>query len=332
MLPWVFIFWTFMFVRDLLILSVCLLPSLVHGEWYTHDDSAMGTVIRIEIWQESKEQADKLFTESMAELNRIDALMSPYKEQSELSLINQNAADGPVSVGMELYNLIARSLYFSNLSDGAFDITFASVGFLYDYRKGMRPKGKQLEDAVSLVNYKWLLLNPDHHSIEFKKKGMKIDLGGIAKGYAVDRVYQILVAKGVKHGVITAGGDNRLIGDRRGRPWVLGIKHPRGEGYVLRLPLSELAISTSGDYERYFDEGEMRYHHIIDPQKGDSARALVSATIIANDATTSDALSTTVFVLGPEKGIGLVNKLDGISAIVIDNHGKVFYSNDLQPD
>lgn len=321
-----------MIVRYSVFFLIGLWSSLVYGEWYTHDDSAMGTVVRFEIWHESKAQAEKIFEEAMAELNRIDVLMSPYKEQSELSLINKKAAESPVSVSRELYDIIDQSIYFSNLSRGAFDITFASVGFLYDYREGIRPKAEQLQKAASLVNYKWLKLDPVHHSIEFKKQGMKIDLGGIAKGYAVDRVYQILVAKGVKHGVITAGGDNRLIGDRRGRPWVLGIKHPRGEGYVLRLPLSGIAISTSGDYERFFEEGEMRYHHIIDPKKGDSARSLVSATIIADDATTSDALSTTLFVLGAEKGIELVNQLEGISAIVIDSHGKVFYSDDLQSD
>jgi thiamine biosynthesis lipoprotein len=160
---------------------------------------------------------------------------------------------------------------------------------------------------------------------------VRIDLGGIAKGYAVDRAIDITRDCGIERAMISAGGDSRIIGDRGGRPWMIGIRHPRdSSGIALRLPLSDSAISTSGDYERFFIADGKRVHHIIDPDTGRSAGASWSATVIGPDALTTDALSTTIFILGAADGLALIESLDGFDAIVIDSGGKVHYSSGFQ--
>lgn len=289
----------------------------------------MGTRVFVELWQDDPQQATLLMQQVMDEMERINQLMSPYVETAELYKVNRDAATDPVVVSRELFTLIQRANHFSEISDGAFDITFASVGHRYDYRKHIRPTEPERKAAAALIDYRHLTLDAEHSTVAFARPGMRIDLGGIAKGYAVDNAVAILQAAGVTHAVVTAGGDSRLIGDHRGRPWMLGIKHPRGEEHVITLPLADAAVSTSGDYERYFDEDGVRFHHIIDPAKGDSPRDLLSVTILADRSIDADALSTTVFVMGPQKGLKLVNSLAGVSAILIDQTGKVTYSDDL---
>ena len=256
--------------------------------------------------------------------------MSPYKEQSDLSRINQQAFSSPVKTTPEIYRIIKTSLQYSEMTEGAFDITFSSVGYLYDYREHKRPDKTAIAANLSGINFRHLMLNDQEHSVGFQSKGMRIDLGGIAKGYAVDNAIKILKTAGVINAYVSAGGDSFALGDRKGRPWFIAIKHPRNANQVLlSIPLENLAVSTSGDYERYFDEDGVRYHHIINPKTGDSARESQSVTILANDSITADALSTSVFILGPQKGLKLINSLSGISAVIADKDGKVHYSDDL---
>ncbi len=291
----------------------------------------MGTRISVELFHADAAVARQSIDAVIGEMRRIDAIMSPYIESSELAEINRGAYDHDVKTSHELYSLIQRSNEFSDLSRGAFDITFASVGFLYDYRQGKRPDQSQVRAATGLINYRNLLMNDEARTIRFSRPGVRIDLGGIAKGYAVDRCIRLLQHLGVRNALVTAGGDSRMIGDRWGRPWTIGVRDPRRQDQVVALiPLMDVAVSTSGDYERYFEEDGVRYHHIIDPQSGDSARALRSVTVIGPDATTTDALSTSVFVLGLERGMQLVNELQDIDAILVDNKGRLHYSNDLQ--
>jgi len=167
--------------------------------------------------------------------------------------------------------------------------------------------------------------------LHFAKDGMKIDLGGIAKGYAIDAVIQLWTQQAIKHGIISVGGDTRVMGENNGRPWVLGIRNPRGDGSVIKLPIIDASVSTSGDYERFFIEEGRRYHHILKPSTGISVRSVLSATVIADTTVDSDALSTTVFVLGAEAGLALIESLANTSCIIIDNKGKVHYSSDLSP-
>jgi thiamine biosynthesis lipoprotein len=301
------------------------------GRWFSRDEAIMGTAIRVELWCEDRARAEGAIDAVMAEMHRIDALMSPYKESSELSRINREAARRPVEVCAELFDLVERSLHFSELSGGAFDITYASAGHLYDYRRRLRPTAEQLAAACEAIGYRHLRLDRASRSLAFARAGMRIDLGGFAKGYAVDSGAAILARHGIRHAAVAAGGDSRLLGDRCGRPWTIGVRDPRREGEVVALlPLQDVAVSTSGDYERYFDDGDERCHHLIDPRTGRSPRDVHSVTVIAADGLTSEALSKTVFVLGPERGIRLVESVADADVVVVDAAGRLHSSAGLQ--
>lgn len=309
---------------------VWLSPALC-ADWLNEQADIMGTKITVELFHPDTALTRRAADAVLEEMRRIDQTMSPYIETSELARVNAQAFSHPVVISPELFSLIQRSLSVSELTEGAFDITFASVGFLYDYRRGKRPDAETLRDSTPLINYHNLILDEKSHSIRFSKAGVRIDLGGIAKGHAVDRSMDILRKMGIQHALVTAGGDSRVMGDRWGRPWNIGVRDPRNkDALVAVIPLQDVAVSTSGDYERYFEEDGVRYHHIIDPTSGDSARELRSVSIIGPDATTTDALSTSVFVLGPQRGLELVNRLPGIDAILVDNKGQLHYSDGLQ--
>lgn len=308
------------------------ISSSVNAEWFKAERAIMGTAIHVELWHKNKNIANKNIEGVFTEMHRIDELMSPYKPNSEISIINNQASRHPVKISQELFNLIQRSIKISELSQGAFDITFASIGYMYDYRKKLAPSTKEISEYLKSINYKHIKLNQKNLSLFFTKPGTRIDLGGIAKGYAVDNAIKILQLNGIKQAMVSAGGDTRIIGDKGGHPWLVGIRAPRKkhESAVV-IPLSDTAISTSGDYERYFIKDNIRHHHIINPATGDSARELRSVSIIGPDSTTTDALSTTVFILGLKEGMKLVASLPDIEAIIIDNHGTLHFSNGLMP-
>lgn len=292
----------------------------------------MGTSILAEVWSTDPGKADAGIAAVMREMHRIDELMSPFRQDSELSLVNREAADHPVKISRELFDLIERSIYFSRISHGAFDITFSSVGYMYDYREGVAPSDADIKKALPGINYRHIALDRQASTIRFARQGMRIDLGGIAKGYAVDNSIAILSKMGFHQALVTAGGDSRILGDKHGKPWMTGIRDPRRQDEsVVVIPLSDAAISTSGDYERYFMRDGIRYHHILNPKTGKSVRGTRSATVIGPDATTTDALSTTLFVLGWEKAMKLLEKLPGIDAVIIDSNGKLHYSSGLEP-
>ena len=292
----------------------------------------MGTRIAVDLWHDDAAKGEAAIDAVMTEMRRIDALMSHYKPDSQISKINAHAAEEAVVVDVELFDLLKQALHFSEITDGAFDITYASVGYLYDYRRHVRPTDEQIRGALPGVNFRHLHLDAAMHSVRFERAGMRIDLGGIGKGYAVDRGIGILQSLGVAHAEVTAGGDARIIGDHMGKPWIVGIRHPDDRTKVVtRIPLIDTAMSTSGDYERYFDEDGVRYHHIIDPRSGHSASRVRSATILGLTATQTDGLSKTAFVLGPEQALEIINRLPEFDAVFIANDGRVLYSKGLEP-
>ena len=313
-----------------MLILLCVFVPYVQAEWLHRTEAIMGTEVVVDLWAESVSDGEQAIAAVMADMRRIESLMSPYIESSELFQVNKLAAENPVTVSQELFTLIEKSLWYSKISDGAFDITFASAGKLYDYRAGERPDDNTLEQAAALIDYKDLLLDKKSRTIAFKHKGMRIDLGGIAKGHAVDSSINVLRQRGIQAAAVSAGGDSRMLGSRGDRPWVIGIKHPRAEGkQAVKIPLADTALSTSGDYERFYIEDGVRYHHILDPRSGKSASSVQSVSILSPLSVDSDALSTTVFVMGIEKGLALVNRLPGIDAIIIDGDGKLHYSDDL---
>ena len=317
-------------VLALALIVTSAIGSTAHAQWYHDTQPIMGTRVHAELWHEDAEQGRELLGRVMAEMRRIESTYSPFLEDSELSRINREAPLGWVETTAEMIGLLEVSRKVSGLSGGAFDITYASVGRYYDYREGLRPDSEQIEQAVQAIDYRHIELDIGARRVRFTHPQVYIDLGGIAKGFAVDRCIDILLAAGVAQAEVSAGGDSRILGDRRGEPWKVGIRDPRdADAFAALLPLMDTAVSTSGDYERFFEEDGVRYHHILDPQTGDSARDSWSVTILGPSATFTDALSTSVFVLGPQAGLALIDSLPGIDAIIIDTQGRLRYSADL---
>jgi thiamine biosynthesis lipoprotein len=313
------------------VLLCCAVPA--RAEWVRRvTDGIMGTRITVELWAEDAANGDRAIDAVLDEMRHIDESMSTYKPTSEVSQVNAKAADGPMHISKELFDLLTTAKEYSVITDGAFDITYASVGYLYDFRQHVRPDDAQIAKALPAVNYQHVILDPKNQTVQFSQKGVRIDLGGIAKGYSVDRGIDVLKSRGYTRAYVGAGGDSRIIGDRFGKPWVVGIRDPaKGEGNVIaRIPLVDAAISTSGDYERFFEEKGVRYHHIIDPHTGHSASKVRSATVIGPYATRTDGLSKTAFVLGPEKAMEIYNRLDDIDAIIVKLDGTVVYSKGMQ--
>ena len=306
-------------------------PHAGQAAWFKREEAIMGTAITVELWADDDLSGHAAIDAVMAEMHRIDRAMSPHKADSELSQINRQAATKPVRLSPEMFGLLERALAFSSLSGGAFDISYASVGHLYDYRAGIAPGTAALTQARLAIGWRGLKLDRAAGTLSFAHPGMRIDLGGFAKGHAVDNAVAILAGLGITHAFVSAGGDSRVIGDRRGRPWTIGVRHPRdAEALVALLPLEDTAVSTSGDYERYFEAGGVRHHHIIDPTTGRSPVAIHSVTILAADGLTAEAMSKSLFVLGVERGMALIESQPGIDAIVVDARGHLHYSTGLQ--
>lgn len=310
--------------------AVAPLYRRANDHWLKREEAIMGTAIKIELWSEDRLAGEVAMSAVMDEMHRIDHAMSPYRPDSELSRINRDAGTAPVAVSAEMFQLLTRAARFSHLSAGAFDISYAAVGRLYDYRMGTRPTPAELTNARAAVGYHHVVLDAHAHTVRFARPGMCIDLGGFAKGYAVDNATAILRQRGVAHANVSAGGDSRVLGDRRGRPWMIGIRNPRRPGEVVAmLPLQDTSISTSGDYERYFIEDGERFHHLIDPATGRSPSAVHSVTILAEDGLCAEAFSKCVFVLGLEKGMELIESQPSLDAVVVDAAGTLHYSRGL---
>ena len=304
-----------------------LLAMPAQAQWQQQDWDVMGTRASVTLWTE--QDAAPLFDALKEEMARLNALLSPWVESSELARVNAHAGETTQTISLEFYQLLVRSLDYYQLTDGAFDITFASAGHLYDYRKGKAPDDSELAAANQHIGADRIELTaPD--KVRFRDPGTRIDLGGIAKGYAIDQGIALLKEAGVRHAYLSLGGDSYVLGDHRGRPWEVGIQHPRSKKDIaMKLPMANLAMSTSGDYQRYFIQDGRRIHHILSPKTGKSIDGLASVTVLCDNSIDADALSTSVFVLGAEKGLALINRLPDTSAIIIDREGNVTYSDDL---
>ncbi|WP_347332648.1 FAD:protein FMN transferase [Marinimicrobium locisalis] len=318
--------------------SLAFLPVSVpvSAEWFSDEQAIMGTQVVARLWHTDPEAGREALAAVMEEMHRINRHFSPYLEGSELSRLNREAVkaskQAPLSISDELAWLLAQSIRYGKLTDGAFDVTFGSVGRYYDYREGQQPDKAAREALLAAIDYRKIHLDAQAGEVYFGHPKLYVDLGGIAKGYAVDRAVAVLRERGIEHASVGAGGDTRLLGDHRGRPWRVGIKNPRSpEEVAIVLPLQNEAISTSGDYERYFinSEGE-RVHHILNPSTGASAQGVASATVLGPNSIDTDALSTSVFVMGVEPGLALIDRLEGFEAVVITAEGKVHYSKGLE--
>lgn len=307
------------------------LSAPVRAQWHVYRDTAMTTSVELEFWAEDADRADAIAERVLAVFHQVDRQMSRYRDDSELSRVNRDAAQGPVPVSDSLFRVLAKAQAVSELSQGAFDITFGSVGYFYDFRAGRKPSEAELQQGLAQVDYRAVELDPQARTVHFRHPGVVTDLGGIAKGYAVDLGVERLRQAGVRHARLSAGGDMRLHGDKRGRPWLVGVKDPRADGrQAVVLPLSEVSISTSGDYERFFiDESGERIHHILSPRTGKPVHGVQSVTVLGPDTLSTDGLSTAVFVLGWEQGLAMIEALDGFDAIVIDDQRRMHFTSGL---
>ena len=273
----------------------------------------MGTLVEITVIPAN----EKAIREAFEALKKVDALMSTYKEDSETSILNR---EGKAQVSEETLEVIEDAIKFSNLTDGAFDITCRPLINLWKKAKKEEkvPTEEEMEEAISLVGYQRIIL--EGNQIRLEKEGMQIDLGGIAKGYAVDKAIEALKKNSIKRALVNAGGDLYALGtDPQGEKWQIGVQDPREEDKIIDIiKVKDKAVATSGDYRRYFTLEGKRFSHIVNPKTGLTVQDVpMSVTIIGPDATTTDALSTGVFVLGPEEGMKLIESLPEVEGMII---------------
>jgi thiamine biosynthesis lipoprotein len=296
----------------------------------------MGTWVHVTIWGADDLAAVAAIDKVWTEFDRIDHLMTTWTDTSEVSRINHAAGDGkPVPVSAELVGVLEKAAEASRLSDGAFDITVGSFSGVWKFDEdndGTIPPPALVAERKKLVSWRDVVLDPARHTARLRRAGQKITLGGIAKGYAVDRAVALLRAAGFADFIVQAGGDMYVAGRRGDRPWRVGIRDPRGprDAYFAMTEVTDRTFSTSGDYERFTIKDGRRYHHIIDPATGYPADKVRSVTIMAKDATTAEGLSKTLFIWGPERGMKLVESLPDVEAVIVGADNQVTVSKGLK--
>lgn len=292
----------------------------------------MGTIVEVALLGENQEKAERAALQAFHEIRRIEQLMSPKIETGDVFRINQSAGKEWVEVSPETLYVVKKSIDISVLSEGGFDITLGPLIELWRRArgKGSPPSEEEMKRSLDLVSFRNVLIN-QRGKIFLKKVGMSIDLGGIAKGYAVDKAFEVLKNLGYKNLIVNAGGDLRAGGLKWDQPWSIGIQDPRIPNKIMaQLSITEGAIATSGDYEKYFMYQGKRYHHILNPRNGLPSEECQSVTILSKDGMTSDALATAVFVLGPEKGYSLCHRIEGTDCLILNKEGKMILSPGLK--
>jgi len=294
----------------------------------------MGSSFEITVVENDKLTADKYIQTAIDEIKRIENVISSWDPQSETSEVNRNAGIRPVKVSKELFDLIKRSLFISKVTDGAFDITYASMDRIWKFDGSMKqmPTDDAIRKSVAKVGFEQIELDEESQTVYLKQEGMKIGFGGIGKGYAADKAKELLISKGVKSGIINASGDMNTWGTRpNGEPWTVAIVNPlnKNKAFAL-LPISDKAVVTSGDYEKYVIFNDVRYSHIINPKTGYPATGVISVSVFAPSAELADALATSVFVMGVEAGVNRINQLPQVECIIIDEKGKIYKSKNIE--
>lgn len=296
----------------------------------------MGTRFEITVVAPNEEIGYINIDEAVSEIERIEKIISSWDKDSETSLINKNAGIKPVKVSRELINLIERSIKISEITDGAFDITYASMDEIWRFDGTMDkvPSQERIEKSVSKVGYQKIQLDQENQTVFLPEKGMCIGFGAIGKGYAADRAKDLLVSKDVKGGIINASGDLTTWGTKlTGEKWLVGIANPLSKDKVFSwLPIIESSVATSGNYEKYIVLDGKKYSHIIDPRTGYPTRGINSVSIFAKQAELCDALATAVFIMGRDVGLHMVNQIDGVEAVVVDAENKLHKSSGIMFD
>lgn len=294
----------------------------------------MGNQFEITVVASVAEWAYERIEEAVNEISRIEDLLSTYKEDSETNLINRNAGIQPVKVSDEVYNLIERSIRISSITQGSFDISYGSIDKrLWNFDKTMTslPGSSIAKKMVRLINYKNIILDQANKTVYLKEKGMRIGFGGIGKGYAAEMAKAIMIKNGVTSGIVNASGDLAAWGHQPdGKPWTIGIVHPDLAGQPFSyMNVTNGAVATSGNYEKFVIIRGKKYSHTIDPKTGLPVTGIKSVTIISPNAEICDALATPVTILGIKNGIELINQLKNVECIIIDDNNKLYKSKNI---
>lgn len=310
--------------------------KLSSQEVYQRSFTKMGSDFELTIVADNPKSGEQLLAEGTAEIDRIERLISSWDPASETSEVNRMAGIAPVIVSEELFNLVQRAIALSHLTDGAFDISYASVDpfWTFNGQKVTPPNPEDIKRSVAKIGFQKVKINPKESSIYLPEKGMKLGFGAIGKGYAADKVKQLLQTKGVKGGIVNASGDLSAWGTQPdGSSWQVGLVNPKNKNKVFAwFPIQDKAVVTSGDYERFLIMEGKRYGHIINPRTGYPSQGVISCTVFAPKAELADALATALFVLGVENGLYFVNQLPEVEAILIDEEGKLHSSNNIEVD
>jgi thiamine biosynthesis lipoprotein len=296
---------------------------------------SMGTELRLSAWTDDEAAVVPAFDEVFREFDRLDALMSVWKEGSDVVRLNAAAGRAPVPVSADTLAVLKAARQISEWTNGKFDVTFGALSGLWRFdaqnQDNRLPDPAAVRARLPLIDYRDLVIDEPAGTAFLRRAGMSAHLGGIGKGYAVDRGVAILTARGITNFLLQAGGDLYAAGRRGDRPWNVGIRDPRGpaDKSFAAIELSDSTFSTSGDYERFFIVGGRRFHHIIDPDSGEPTTHTRSVTIMAKSATQSDAIDTGVFLLGPEEGMKLIERLPDVEGVIVTAANEVLVSSGL---
>ncbi|TXN35013.1 FAD:protein FMN transferase [Flagellimonas hymeniacidonis] len=293
----------------------------------------MGTRFEITVIAPNEDIGYINIDEAISEIKRIEKIISSWDDASETSLINKNAGIKPVKVSLELFHLIERAKKISEITDGAFDISYASMDkvWKFDGTMGKAPSEAIIKSSISKIGHDKIILDADKQTVYLAERGMRIGFGAIGKGYAADRAKELLVSKQVKGGIINASGDLTTWGTKAtGEKWLVGIANPLSKEKVFSwLPVVESSVATSGNYEKYIVLNGEKYSHIIDPRSGYPTTGVHSVSVFAKNAELCDALATAVFIMGRDSGIHLINQIDGVEVVVVDSDNKIHKSSGI---
>ena len=294
----------------------------------------MGSRFDLTVVAKDSTEGKKYIDTAIAEITRIEKLISSWDANSQTSKINQNAGIKAVKVDKELFDLIARSITISTLTDGAFDISYASMDKVWQFDGSMTqmPTEQEIQKSVEKVGFQKIILDPKNHTVFLTQKGMKIGFGAIGKGYAADKTKKLLMEMGVSAGIINASGDMNTWGKQPdGKDWTVALTNPMNKNKAFALlPLKQGAVVTSGDYEKYVIFNDVRYAHIINPKTGYPSQGIISVTVFAPSAELADALATSIFVMGIEVGLDRINQIPNVECIIIDTEGHIHQSENIK--
>ena len=295
--------------------------------------SMLGSPLEITVVAKDTIQGNQYIDLAITEVKRIEYLISDWIPSTQISQVNKNAGSKPVKVDKEVFDLVGRAIKVSQITSGAFDISYASMDKIWKFDGSMKamPTEEDIKKSVSKIGYNNIILDSKEQTIFLKKEGMKLGLGGIGQGYIADKVKELLFSKGCNSGIVNVSGDINAWGRQQdGNPWTVGIVNPLNKNKVFAtFPLEDSAVETSGNYEKYVIFNGIRYSHIIDPRTGYPAQGVVSVSVFAKQTEIADALATGIFVMGVEVGIDLVNQLKGVECIMVDDRGKIHSSKGI---